>query len=208
MSVEAQADRFPLRAAEPDAKTDAKTPAPAIPRLAEQRRRRPRQAAADRLRRSRHADRARRHLVLSRISDRPLASRQALRLRAAPRGGRRLLAGHPGRARPHRRSRTCPFSPSTLTVEGEGRDQQLIFRTNLDEIVTAGPRPSAARRNELRAASPRPIFWCATGWKRGSRGRYSMSWSSSARRSGSATTTQFGVWSSGMFFRLGEPRTE
>ena len=36
-------------------------------------------------------------------------------------------------------SRTRRFSPSRSTVEGEGRDQRLIFRTNLDEIVTAGP---------------------------------------------------------------------
>ena len=32
-----------------------------------------------------------------------------------------------------------PFLAVALTVEGEGRDQQLIFRTNLDEFVTAGP---------------------------------------------------------------------
>jgi hypothetical protein len=31
-----------------------------------------------------------------------------------------------------------PFLAVALTVEGEGRDQQLIFRTNLDDIVTAG----------------------------------------------------------------------
>ena len=32
-----------------------------------------------------------------------------------------------------------PFLVVALTVEGEGREQQLIFRTNLDEFVTAGP---------------------------------------------------------------------
>ncbi|MGH3422178.1 MAG: DUF1285 domain-containing protein, partial [Streptosporangiaceae bacterium] len=32
-----------------------------------------------------------------------------------------------------------PFLAVALTVAGEGREQQLIFRTNLDEIVTAGP---------------------------------------------------------------------
>ena len=32
-----------------------------------------------------------------------------------------------------------PFLAVELTVAGEGRGQQLIFRTNLDDIVTAGP---------------------------------------------------------------------
>ena len=32
-----------------------------------------------------------------------------------------------------------PFLAVALTVRGEGRQQQLIFRTNLDDIVTAGP---------------------------------------------------------------------
>ena len=33
----------------------------------------------------------------------------------------------------------APFIAVALDVEGEGRDQRLIFRTNLDEIVAAGP---------------------------------------------------------------------
>src|SRR5713101_7216719 len=32
-----------------------------------------------------------------------------------------------------------PFIAVAVDREGEGRDQNLIFRTNLDEIVTAGP---------------------------------------------------------------------
>src|SRR5947208_767389 len=32
-----------------------------------------------------------------------------------------------------------PFLAVALTVEGESRERQLIFRTNLDEFVTAGP---------------------------------------------------------------------
>src|SRR5438105_474796 len=32
-----------------------------------------------------------------------------------------------------------PFLAVALTAEGEGREQQLIFTTNLDDIVTAGP---------------------------------------------------------------------
>src|SRR5215469_13610585 len=32
-----------------------------------------------------------------------------------------------------------PFLAVALTVRGEGREQELIFRTNMDDIVTAGP---------------------------------------------------------------------
>ena len=44
----------------------------------------------------------------------------------------------------------APFIAVALDVEGEGRDQRLIFRTNLDEIVTAGAGASAARRDRRR----------------------------------------------------------
>ncbi|HEX6441285.1 MAG TPA: DUF1285 domain-containing protein, partial [Stellaceae bacterium] len=33
----------------------------------------------------------------------------------------------------------APFIAVAVEVQGTGRAQQLIFRTNLDEIVTAGP---------------------------------------------------------------------
>ena len=36
-------------------------------------------------------------------------------------------------------SRTAPFSPWAMTVEGSGKRQRLSFRTNLDDVVEAGP---------------------------------------------------------------------
>src|SRR5260370_33998037 len=44
----------------------------------------------------------------------------------------------------------APFIAVAVDREGEGRDQRLIFRTNLDEIVTAGPAP------KLRGAAAEP----------------------------------------------------
>ena len=41
----------------------------------------------------------------------------------------------------------APFIAVAVDREGEDREQRLIFRTNLDEIVTAEPRPPAARRD-------------------------------------------------------------
>jgi hypothetical protein len=97
-----------------------------------------------------------------------------------------------------------PFLGVALTVEGEGCNQQLIFRTNLDEFVTAGadnplrvetaadgePAPYILVRDGLEARLARPVF-------------YDLVELGTEERVGD--TIQFGVWSQGMFFRLGEP---
>lgn len=96
-----------------------------------------------------------------------------------------------------------PFLAVAVTVEGEGRDQRLIFRTNLDEFVTAGPdnplrvetaasgepAPYILVRDGLDARLARPVF-------------YELVELGTEEPIGE--TTQFGVWSRGVFFRLGE----
>jgi uncharacterized protein len=97
-----------------------------------------------------------------------------------------------------------PFLAVALTVTGDGCQQQLIFRTNLDDIVTAGPdhplrvetaasgepAPYILIRDGLEARIARPVF-------------YDLVDLGTEERVGDAT--QFGVWSAGSFFRLGEP---
>ena len=97
-----------------------------------------------------------------------------------------------------------PFLAVALTVEGDGRDQRLIFRMNLDEFVTAGPEnplrvetpasggpvPYILVRDCLEARLARPVF-------------YELVELGTEERVGDAI--QFGVWSKRMFFRLGEP---
>jgi uncharacterized protein len=97
-----------------------------------------------------------------------------------------------------------PFLAVALTVERPGHDQELIFRTNLDEFVTAGPdnplrvetagngepRPYILVRDGIEARLARPIF-------------YELVDLGTEERVGG--TMQFGVWSKGMFFRLGDP---
>jgi hypothetical protein len=97
-----------------------------------------------------------------------------------------------------------PFLAVAVTVEGEGRDQRLIFRTNLDEFVTAGPdnplrietaasgepAPYILVRDELEARLVRPVFYELVEL---------------GAEAAIGETTQFGVWSSGVFFQLGEP---
>jgi hypothetical protein len=97
-----------------------------------------------------------------------------------------------------------PFLAVALTAKGQGREQRLIFRTNLDDIVTAGadnplrvettakgePAPYILVRDDLEARIARPVFYELVELGREERVE---------------NTTQFGVWSSGMFFVLGIP---
>ena len=97
-----------------------------------------------------------------------------------------------------------PFLAVALTVEGEGREQKLIFQTNLDDIVTAGPdnplrvetaasgepAPYILVRDNLEARIARAVFYDLVEL-----GEEELN----------EETSQFGVWSSGRFFRLGEP---
>jgi hypothetical protein len=96
-----------------------------------------------------------------------------------------------------------PFIAVAVEMQGVGRDQRLIFRTNLDEIVTAGPEhplrvetaadgtpaPYILVRAGLEARLARPVF-------------YELAELGQQERV--AGEEQFGVWSNGMFFCLGE----
>lgn len=94
----------------------------------------------------------------------------------------------------------APFTAVEMNVEGEGRDQSLIFRTNLDETVTAGPdhpiriafdessgepSPYVLVRDRLEALLTRSVYYAlaelvvVTGAK-----------------------DPLGVWSGGVFFSL------
>ena len=124
---------------------------------------------------------------------------------------RREADGHYWLVTPAERGRIevedVPFLAVGVAVEGEGNDQRLIFRTNLDEFVTAGPdnplrvdtaasgepAPYILIRHGLEARLARPVF-------------YELVELGTAEPIGE--TTQFGVWSSGVFFRLGEPASD
>jgi hypothetical protein len=97
-----------------------------------------------------------------------------------------------------------PFLAVELTADGEGRAQLLTFRTNMDDFVTAGPAnplrvetaadgepaPYILVRDGLEARLARPVF-------------YELVDLGVEERIGDRI--EFGVWSAGMFFRLGEP---
>ena len=124
---------------------------------------------------------------------------------------RREADGHYWLVTPAERGRVevedVPFLAVAVTVEGKGVDQRLIFRTNLDEFVTAGPdnplrvetaangepAPYILVRDGLEARLARPVFYelVELGTEQQVGGR-----------------AQFGVWSRGTFFPLGEPAPE
>ncbi len=100
-----------------------------------------------------------------------------------------------------------PFVAVAVDMQGQGRDQRLIFRTNLDEIVTAGqdrplrvetaadgtPAPYILVRPGLEARLSRPVF-------------YELA--ELGQEEEIAGERLFGVWSGGMFFSLGDPGEE
>jgi uncharacterized protein len=97
-----------------------------------------------------------------------------------------------------------PFLAVELTVASEGRGQALIFRTNVDDNVTAdsdhplriatdgasgAPNPYIAVRDGLEARLTRPVFYQLVDLGREER---------------VGVATRFGVWSKNRFFPLGE----
>lgn len=105
----------------------------------------------------------------------------------------------------------APFVAVELRVEGEGEDQRLVFRTNLDEEVTAGPEhplrvdedaesgepsPYVTVRQGLEALIARPVFYeladlaVAENGENGEKGE-------------DGEGDRLGVWSAGVFFPLG-----
>jgi uncharacterized protein len=98
----------------------------------------------------------------------------------------------------------APFLAVELTVTTADDRQRLIFRTNLDDIVTAGPdhpvRVETAANDE-----PAPYILV----RRGLEARLARAVFYELVDLGGEDlidgTRQFGVWSDGVFFRLGDP---
>ena len=97
----------------------------------------------------------------------------------------------------------APFVAVELSVAGAGRDQELRFRTNLDDSVTAGPehhirvtvdarsgepRPYVMVRDRLEALISRPVFYQLVEL--------------AVEEPGDGEPV-LGVWSRGIFFPLG-----
>ncbi|MBV8778590.1 MAG: DUF1285 domain-containing protein [Alphaproteobacteria bacterium] len=98
----------------------------------------------------------------------------------------------------------APFLAVEVTSDGEGPQRRLSFRTNLDQIVAAGPQhklrvetaangepaPYLLVRPGLEARLNRPVF-------------YELVELADAERGDAGGP--FGLWSDGVFFDLGDP---
>ena len=99
----------------------------------------------------------------------------------------------------------APFLAVEIDREGSGESQRLLFRTNVDDVVEAGPQhpirvvidplteepsPYILVRDRLEALISRPVF-------------YQMA--DLALMKTDASSNEFGVWSCGHFFALGNP---
>jgi hypothetical protein len=97
----------------------------------------------------------------------------------------------------------APFVAVAVDREGEGRDQRLIFRTNLDEIVAAGPE-RALRIETADDGSPEPYVMVRPGLEARLLRPVFYELAEMGQEEEIAGETQFGVWSGGAFFRLGD----
>jgi len=100
-----------------------------------------------------------------------------------------------------------PFIAVAVDREGEGRDQNLIFRTNLDEIVTAGP-DHKLRVETAADGTPAPYILVRSGLEARLARQVFYELAELGGEELIAGESQFGVWSGGMFFRLGDPGEE
>jgi uncharacterized protein len=108
----------------------------------------------------------------------------------------------------------APFLAVELDWSGDGRDQALSFRTNVDEVVTAGPEHPLRVAHDLLTCEPTPYIHLRDGdgqlrvEARISRAVY-YELVALAVPEWVGCKRMLGVWSRGTFFPLGEvPRCE
>lgn len=103
----------------------------------------------------------------------------------------------------------APFLAVSLDWRGESRSQVLAFRTNVDEVVTAGPDHPLRIGHDLLTCEPRPYIHVRDGQgafpveARISRAVY-YELAALAEPGLCFGRKVFGVWSQGMFFSLGD----
>lgn len=101
----------------------------------------------------------------------------------------------------------APFLAVEMQIEGDGRDSELIFRTNVDDIVRLGPdnpirfveepgsgglKPYVLVRGRLEALVTRALYYDLV----------ELAIASQERPEG-VSADQPGIWSGGQFFALG-----
>jgi hypothetical protein len=101
----------------------------------------------------------------------------------------------------------APFVAVGVDRVGDGRDQRLIFRTNLDEIVTAGP-DHPLRVETAADGTPSPYVMIRPGLEARLARAVFYELVDLGQEEPIAGGRRFGVWSGGAFFELGDPGDE
>jgi uncharacterized protein len=97
----------------------------------------------------------------------------------------------------------APFAAVELTAAGKGREQTLIFRTNLDDTVSAGPSHPLRVDNDDVTGAPNPYILVRDGLEARLTRAVFYQLVDLGTEERVAGATKFGVWSSGTFFPLG-----
>ncbi|MBN43445.1 MAG: proteophosphoglycan precursor [Alphaproteobacteria bacterium] len=93
-----------------------------------------------------------------------------------------------------------PFTAVELDVTGQGRNQRLIFRTNLDEVVTAGPEHSLRVAFDESSGEPSPYVHLRDGLE--ALLTRAVYYQLAELTVDNPDTGLLGVWSDGVFFAL------
>lgn len=101
----------------------------------------------------------------------------------------------------------APFTAVAVEMEGEGPDQTLTFRTNLDEMVTAGADHPIRVRTDPETGEPNPYILVRGGADAPLEARINRAvfYELVDRAEPKATErgTEIGLWSKGIYFPLG-----
>ncbi len=97
----------------------------------------------------------------------------------------------------------APFTAVELTVTGEGQEQILVFRTNLDDNVSADENHPLRIDNDNVTRAPNPYILVRDGLEARLTRAVFYQLVDIGREERVGDTTLFGVWSKGKFFPLG-----
>ena len=104
----------------------------------------------------------------------------------------------------------APFVAVELDWDGDGRQQILSFRTNVDQVVTAGPDHPIRVAHDILTCEPTPYIRVRDRRRRLRQSRRASTapsitnWWRWPCPNGSVAGACSGVWSCGKFFPLGE----
>jgi hypothetical protein len=98
----------------------------------------------------------------------------------------------------------APFIAVEVDVQGEGHDRKLIFRTNIDEIVAAGSE-HPLRIDTAEDGTPSPYLLVRPGLDALLARQVFYELADLGHEEVIDGETQFGLWSNGAFFSLGDP---